>query len=234
VTEFKTTVTIRHCGPFCEDQYIDLDNKTGECEFLIFTDGPECCLFGGRLEHDSSTIRRCNECLEAEKAALKDAEVPMIPSGELKWMDFRTWGHRIVREDGYVLRHCPTYPMAKPNGYVFEHRLVMAASIGRSLEKDEHVHHINGDRQDNRPENLLLLSNSEHRRMHSGMMTLAQKQAMAFGLIRYARKRRLPRSERSCACGCGRIFVTPDDRGRFHSYIRGHNQTGRNWRWNRG
>jgi len=56
--------------------------------------------------------------------------------------------------------------MADIDGYVFEHRLIMAQHIGRPLSKEEHIHHINGNRQDNRIENLQIVSISEHIRLH--------------------------------------------------------------------
>lgn len=46
------------------------------------------------------------------------------------------------------------------------HRTLMEQHLGRKLATDEHVHHINGNKQDNRLENLVVLSASEHHKMH--------------------------------------------------------------------
>ncbi len=58
---------------------------------------------------------------------------------------------------GYVRVRAPQHPRAtKHMPYVLEHILVMEKTIGRYLEPNERVHHRNGRRDDNRPENLEL------------------------------------------------------------------------------
>jgi len=74
---------------------------------------------------------------------------------------WRWKGGRQVRR-GYVFIHQPTHPSCQGNkrAYVAEHRLVMEAQLGRYLESRETVHHKNGVRDDNRPENLELWGKS--------------------------------------------------------------------------
>ena len=65
----------------------------------------------------------------------------------------------------YVRCTAEFLPMARKDGYIMEHRLIMAASIGRCLTRTEVVHHRNHDPHDNRLCNLELFpNNGEHKR----------------------------------------------------------------------
>jgi len=74
--------------------------------------------------------------------------------------------NKVVDDRGYVLVLCPNHPRKKHGNYVYEHRLVMENHLGRPLTEDEVVHHINGDKSDNRIENLQLFSNDSEHHIH--------------------------------------------------------------------
>jgi hypothetical protein len=66
---------------------------------------------------------------------------------------------------------CPPefLPMARADGYIMEHRLVMAQWVGRMLDRTEVVNHRNRDPRDNRRENLELYpTNGDHKRGEVG------------------------------------------------------------------
>lgn len=76
-------------------------------------------------------------------------------------------GGRHTDRKGYIYVRATEHPCANAMGYVFEHRLVMEQVLGRLLTPDEVVHHINEVRDDNRPENLQVMTHVEHMRLHA-------------------------------------------------------------------
>ena len=121
-------------------------------------------------------------------------------------------GGRIVASNGYVLIRVGTaHPMADIRGYAYEHRLVASEALGRALANDEQVHHRNGDKTDNRPENLVVVPDIAHHRVHHRLT---------------GKDRKLPGEDNPlvyCACGCGESLRKYDSDGRPRQYISGHN-----------
>jgi len=81
----------------------------------------------------------------------------------------KAWKGGKYKTQGYVFVYSPEHPrvMNTKRKYIFEHILVMEKMIGRYLNSGEVVHHKNGIRNDNRPENLVLMTRRKHLKHHN-------------------------------------------------------------------
>jgi uncharacterized protein (DUF1330 family) len=78
------------------------------------------------------------------------------------------WKGGKTTRHGYIVVKAYNHPQRDANNYIREHRLVMEKFLGRYLKPEEIVHHINGIKDDNRIENLMLFANNvEHIKYHS-------------------------------------------------------------------
>lgn len=77
-------------------------------------------------------------------------------------------GGRIINPRGYSMIRVPDHPKQN-NGYVFEHRLIMEKHLGRYLESNEIIHHVDGNIINNKLENLEVMSQSEHMKLHNNL-----------------------------------------------------------------
>lgn len=126
-----------------------------------------CPICGTIFAKRRATHRYCSKnCAQTETSKnLTRSSVPPVLLGAAN----PSWrgGRRIDR--GYVILSVPsdTPGRNKRHNTMLEHRYVMQKHLGRPLASAEHVHHRNGITDDNRIENLEVMSKSEHSALHA-------------------------------------------------------------------
>lgn len=149
----------------CKKKLSRRKNKTGLCHSCLHKNKilskenhynwkgglGECKICSEKLSSYGSRTGYCRECYAKNCSGIFASN----------------WRGGRKNNNGYVMIHAKSHPNCDRDGYVREHRLVMESHIGRFLEKGEVVYHLNRVRDDNRIENLSILSKVEHDRHHA-------------------------------------------------------------------
>lgn len=158
----KTTNGRKWCVLKCPNCGIEFEKPKNQ----TYLDKPQsytCCSHkcSGEFSHK---IKKYGETPE-----IKDA----ISTNVLK--EYCKYSHKEIKPRldkvlGYMYFCDVDHPLASKGGKVYYHRHVASMKIGRWLKDDEHVHHIDENKTNNNPDNLEVLSHSEHAALHNPLM----------------------------------------------------------------
>jgi len=157
-----------------------LGDKNGQTNLYVWIDCPDCdkkrwvqlsCL------REQNKQGQCHPCYMKGREHGPNWKGGRIYGGGKGSPYIQIW----ITEDNFY------YPMVRVKqnggGYICEHRLVIAQNLGRCLHPWEIVHHFNGVRDDNRLENLQLISDVGHKQMSHMLRKIAKLEKENYELL---------------------------------------------------
>lgn len=122
----------------------------------------------------------------------------------------------VIKNGGYLTCYTdPPHPNRNKKGNYALHRVVVENKLGRILTPLEHVHHIDGNKLNNEPENLIALTRSEHTKIHHDLKPVeliecaCKKCGKSFKLLPSVVKTRVNRNKTKslfCSRSCGTTY----------------------------
>lgn len=159
--EFKRRKSsTRFCSSDCAHQY---RKKAGRTKLF-------CDWCGKSFDRPNCHVRAHNFCSVSCKGAWE--------SENRRAENHPNWSGGTYKQDGYIFVHL------SDGSVMAEHRYVMECVLGRKLYSDEVVHHIDRDKTNNHPSNLVVLSRSEHAKIHADEIQQARHQeSLEYGVM---------------------------------------------------
>lgn len=134
-------------------------------------------LFQQYIKLDKTQEQIANLCKVGQWTISKWLNKYKIPIKQTKKREkSHRWKGGIIRtKDGYIGIYKPNHPRADPTtGYVFEHILEVEKKIGRTVKKNEIIHHIDENKGNNIIANLFVCKNQkEHQKIHQQLAQVA-------------------------------------------------------------
>ena len=129
-------------------------------------------------KHSEATKRRIGNAIRGKHHSRKTRrKISRAMKRSQKGCGNNNWkGGRVIDPVGYM----KIYVLNR--GYVYEHRFVIEQYLGRRLKSKEHVHHIDGNKLNNKIKNLIVFkSYSSHRRFHANSKNIKKEEIILDG-----------------------------------------------------
>ena len=167
ITTFNHTSTRRMVSCLCIGAGFYLDN-IGKLRYTIIMPKGIYKRTAKHIKAMSESRKGKPSCKKGKKFSEAHKKALRLNHADYRLEKHPCWkGGRKKTGDGYILLRVRNHLFMNIAGRVFEHRLVMEKHLGRYLKPQEKVHHINGIKDDNRIENLMLFANNgEHQKFH--------------------------------------------------------------------